>query len=74
MEFVYMVEASMPPMAAFKSAPIEAAKLLGAEQDLGSVEVGKFADLVGLLGDPLADIHLVSTVSFVMKAGVVYKR
>jgi imidazolonepropionase-like amidohydrolase len=72
-EFVYMVEAGMPPLVAIKTATIEAAKLLGAEKDLGSVESGKFADLVAVNGDPLADINLVTKVSFVMKAGVVYK-
>ena len=73
-EFVFMVEAGMPPMAAFKSATIEAARLLGAEKDLGSIEAGKFADLVAMPGDPLADINLVTKVNFVMKAGVVYKQ
>jgi imidazolonepropionase-like amidohydrolase len=72
-EFVYMVEYGMPAMAAIKSATMEAAKLLGDEKDLGSVEVGKFADLVAVPGDPLVDIKLMTRVSFVMKGGVVYK-
>lgn len=74
LEFVYMVEAGMPPMAAFKSATMEAAKLLGAENEIGSVSVGKFADLVAVPGDPLADIQLVTKVSFVMKAGAIHRR
>jgi len=74
LEFVYMVEAGMPPMAALKSATIEAAKLIGIERDVGTVEPGKFADLVAVPGDMLADIKLVSKVSFVMKGGVVYKQ
>ncbi len=73
LEFVYMVEAGMPPMKALQSATIEAATLIGVEKDLGSVEPGKFADLTAVPGDVLADIKLVSKVSFVMKAGVVYK-
>jgi len=73
LEFVYMVEAGMQPMHAIQSATIEAAKLIGVEKSLGSVEAGKFADLVAVPGDVLADIKLVSQVSFVMKAGVVYK-
>ncbi len=73
-EFVFMVEAGMPAMAAFKSATIEAARLIGVEKELGTVEVGKLADLVAVPGDPLADIKLVSKVSFVMKAGVIYKQ
>ena len=74
MEFVYMVEAGMPPLAAIKSATLEGAKLLGVEKDLGTVEAGKFADLVAVPGDPLADIRLMMKVSFVMKGGVVYKQ
>ena len=74
LEFGYMVEAGMPPLAALKAATIEAAKLLGAEKDLGSVEAGKYADLVAVPGDPLADISLMMKVGFVMKGGTIYKR
>lgn len=74
LEFVYMVEAGMPPLAAIKAATLEAAKLLGAEKDLGTIEAGKFADLVAVPGDLLADIKLVSQVSFVMKGGTIYKQ
>ena len=74
LEFVFMVEAGMPPLAAIKSATISAATLLGAEKDLGTIEPGKFADLVAVPGDLLADIKLVSKVSFVMKAGTIYKQ
>jgi imidazolonepropionase-like amidohydrolase len=74
LEFVYMVDAGMPPMAAIKSATLEASKLIGIDKDVGTVEAGKFADLVAVPGDVLADIRLVSQVSFVMKAGVVYKQ
>jgi imidazolonepropionase-like amidohydrolase len=73
-EFIYMVEGGMPPMKAIQSATREGAKLLGVEQDLGTVEAGKFADLVAVPGDPLADIKLMTRVSFVMKAGTVYKQ
>ena len=73
LEFVYMVEEGMAPMKAIQSATIEAAKLIGADKDLGSVEAGKYADLVAVPGDVLTDIKLVMKVSFVMKGGVVYK-
>ncbi len=73
-EFIYLVEAGMPPMVALKAGTIEAARLLGQEKDLGSVEAGKFADLVAVPGDPIADIKLVTNVTFVMKAGKVYKQ
>jgi imidazolonepropionase-like amidohydrolase len=73
-EFIYMTEAGMPPMKAIQSATLEASKLLGVEKDLGTVEAGKFADLVAVPGDPLADIKLMTNVTFVMKAGMVYKQ
>jgi len=73
-EFVYMVEAGMPPMAAIKSATIEGARLVRMEKEIGTVETGKFADLVAVPGDPLADITRMTHVSFVMKGGVVYKQ
>ena len=73
LEFVYMVEAGMPPMQAIQCATHEAAKLIGVEKNLGTVEAGKFADLTAVPGDVLADIKLVSQVSFVMKGGVVYR-
>lgn len=73
-EFTYLVEGGMPPMAAIRCATTEAAKVLRQEKNLGSVERGKFADLVGVVGDPLADVGLLRKVSFVMKGGVVYKQ
>ncbi len=73
-EFLYMVEAGMPPMKTIQSATLEASKLLGVDKDLGTVEKGKFADLVAVNGDPLADIKLMTQASFVMKAGTVYKQ
>ena len=73
-EFIYMVEAGMPPMKAIQSATLSAATLLGDEKNLGSLEKGKLADIVAVPGDPLADIKLMTQVSFVMKAGTVYKQ
>lgn len=73
-EFIYMAEAGMPAMKAIQSATLEGAKLIGIEKDLGTVETGKIADLVAVPGDPLADISLMTKVSFVMKAGTVYKQ
>jgi len=71
---MYRVEAGMPPMKAIQAATLEAAKLIEMEKDLGTVESGKIADLVAVPGDPLADISLMTKVSFVMKAGKVYKQ
>ena len=73
-EFVYMVQAGMPAMAAIKAATIEGAKLLRMEKEIGTVEAGKIADLVAVPGDPIADINVMTKVGFVMKAGVVYKQ
>ncbi len=72
-EFVFMVEAGMPPMEAIKSATINAATLLRMQDELGSVEPGKYADIVAVDGDPLADIGVLENVDFVMKAGRVYR-
>jgi len=73
-EFVYLVEAGMPPMKAIQAGTIEGAKLIGHEKDFGSIETGKLADLVAVPGDPLTDITLMTKVSFVMKAGKIYKQ
>ena len=73
-EFVYMAEAGMPPIAAIKAATIDAARLIGMEKDLGTVEAGKIADLVAVPGNPLTDITQMSRVRFVMKGGVVHKQ
>jgi imidazolonepropionase-like amidohydrolase len=73
-EFIYMVEAGMPAMKAFQAATLEAARLIGMDKDLGTVEPGKFADLVAVPGDPLADISLVTKVNFVMMGGRIYKQ
>jgi imidazolonepropionase-like amidohydrolase len=73
-EFGYMVEAGMPVMDAIRSATIVPARYLGIDDRLGSLEAGKLADIVAVPGDPLADVHVLERVSFVMKEGVIYKR
>jgi imidazolonepropionase-like amidohydrolase len=72
-EFAYMVRYGMTPMAAIKSATSVAARLLGQESELGTIEPGKLADIVAVRGDPLADITELERVTFVMKGGVIYK-
>jgi imidazolonepropionase-like amidohydrolase len=73
-EFGYMHEAGMPVMDAIRSATIVPARYLGIADKLGSIEAGKTADIVAVPGDPLADVHVMERVSFVMKEGVIYKR
>lgn len=73
LEFVLMVEAGMKPIEAIRSATQSAADLLNVSDSLGTIEVGKLADLVAVKGDPLQQISLLQDVNFVMKDGVVYK-
>lgn len=72
-EFDYMVEAGMKPMEAIKSATSIPAKVMGDFEKVGSIEQGKFADIVAVSGDPLENIKVLENISFVMKDGVVYK-
>jgi imidazolonepropionase-like amidohydrolase len=73
-EFKLMVDAGMPAMDAIVSATANAADLLGESDNLGSLEVGKHADIIAVAGNPLDDITLLEKIPFVMKGGVVYKR
>jgi imidazolonepropionase-like amidohydrolase len=68
-----MVEAGMPPIEAILSATKHAADLLGASDIVGSIQPGRFADIVAVAGNPLQDITELQRVTFVMKGGVVYK-
>ena len=72
-EFGYMVEAGMPPIEAILAATRHAADLVGAADRIGSVQAGRFADIVAVAGNPLADITELRRVTFVMKGGKVYK-
>lgn len=72
-EFAYMVEAGMPTTYVLQAATTHAAELLRKSKDLGSLEAGKFADVVAVDGDPVADIAVMQKVLFVMKEGVVYR-
>lgn len=72
-EFAYMVRYGMTPLQAIQSATIVAANLLERPDDLGAIEVGKFADIIGVSGDPLRDITELERVRFVMKGGEVFR-
>ena len=74
-ELTLMVEwGGMKPMDAIAAATMGGAKLLGWDKRIGSIEAGKYADIIAVPTDPLADIHVLDHVSFVMKNGVVYKQ
>ncbi len=73
MEFGLLIAGGMRPMDAVFAATRNAADLLGAADRVGSVQAGRFADLVATEGDPLQDSGAFEHISFVMKGGVVYR-
>jgi len=73
-QFAFMVKYGMTPMQAIQSATINAADLIGKAEQFGSIARGKFADIIAVEGDPIADIRQLEQVTFVMKEGVVYKQ
>jgi imidazolonepropionase-like amidohydrolase len=72
-EFAYMVKFGMTPVQAIHAATMGAATLMGWEDRIGSLETGKFADMVAVSGDPTTDITELERVKFVMKGGQVFK-
>jgi len=72
-EFDALVRGGMTPLDAVRAGTIRAAELLGASDQIGSVDVGKTADLVAVEGDPLADVKVLEKVTFVMREGRVVK-
>ena len=73
-EFSSMVKFGMTPAQAIRSATSTAAELLGTQNETGTIESGKLADIVAVPGNPLTDVSLMEKVEFVMKGGTVYKR
>ena len=72
-EAQYYVEAGMTPLQALRAATIEPAKMLGADDNIGSLEVGKYADILAVEKDPTEDITALRNISLVMKGGKVYR-
>jgi imidazolonepropionase-like amidohydrolase len=72
-QFRYMVQYGMSPMQAIQAATINAADLLGWKDRIGSLQPGKYADLIAVSGDPLKDPAELTRVNFVMKGGAVVK-
>ena len=73
-EFAVYVKLGMTPLQAIQTATVNAADLLGWSDRIGSLEAGKFADIIAVNGDPTKDVTLLENPVFVMKNGVVYKQ
>lgn len=72
-ELVALTKRGMPPLEAIRAATMNAAELLGWQNRVGTLEPGKYADLIAVEGDPLVDITVLQHVKFVMKGGAVVK-
>jgi imidazolonepropionase-like amidohydrolase len=70
---VYVNQFGMTPLEAIQAGTVNAADLMGWTAKTGSLDAGKWADIIAVPGDPLADVRILQHVPFVMKAGVVYK-
>lgn len=73
-EFAVYVQQGMTPVQAIQTATVNAADLLGWSDRIGTIEPGKFADIIAVNGDPAKDVTLLQNPVFVMKGGVVYKQ
>jgi imidazolonepropionase-like amidohydrolase len=72
-QFFYMVKYGMTPAQAIRAATSAAADLIGRSQDVGTIQPGKYADIIAVSSDPLQDVRALEKVGFVMKGGTVYK-
>src|SRR6267142_1094819 len=72
-QFAWMVRLGLPPARAILSATAWAAELLDRQKDVGTVQAGRYADLIAVPGDPLKDIRVLERVPFVMKGGAIVK-
>lgn len=72
-EFELLVKHGMSPSAAIEAATVNAARLLGVDAEVGTLEPGKAADIIAVSGDPTRDVTVLKSVRFVMKGGIVHK-
>jgi imidazolonepropionase-like amidohydrolase len=70
---VALTVVGMTPLQAIQAATVKASELIGWQDRIGTIEVGKFADLIAVDGDPISDITTLEKVKFVMKGGKVVK-
>jgi imidazolonepropionase-like amidohydrolase len=72
-ELVGLTVVGMTPVQAIRAATVNASELIGWQDRIGTIEAGKFADLIAVDGNPLVDISVLQNVKFVMKGGAVIK-
>ncbi|MBK9999884.1 MAG: amidohydrolase family protein [Sphingomonadales bacterium] len=72
-EFRLMIAAGMSPLEALFTATRNAAELIGAANDIGSIQPGRYADLVATMGNPLSNPAQFGKIDFVMKGGEIYR-
>jgi len=72
-QFSHMVKWGMTPMQAIHAATVNASDLMGWEDKVGTIEVGKYADIIAVIGNPIDDITVLENVQFVMKGGEIFK-
>jgi imidazolonepropionase-like amidohydrolase len=72
-QFATMVQWGMTPLQAIQAATVTAAEALGRSGDVGAIAIGRYGDLIGVAGDPLADVTKLQSIAFVMKGGEVVK-
>jgi len=73
-QFAYMVKWGMTPLQAIQTSTINNANLFGMSQDIGSIDAGKYADIIAINGNPLKDVKLLENITFVMKSGKIFKK
>lgn len=71
-EFALLVEAGLSPMEAIRSATVTASEHVMMDDDIGTIEAGKFADIIAVAANPLEDVTALEDVGFVMQGGEVY--
>jgi len=73
-QVVTMVTWGMTPAQALRAATIRGAELMQMQNDIGTIEEGRYADIIAIRGNPLSDISVMQKITFVMKGGVVFKK